>query len=167
MTMNTAHTVATPSEETTGEGWLLAHINAEVDWSNPFKQEEFGLLQAWVADATMQPIDNITVDMGTDGGRLYNKLRIQAKEERRDEIQQEIGLIRYTKYSHLNREKGNALAALDYARQAHKGRASFQQTGPTGAVFYASTETRLARALDAHARFRKRVRYSLSKTTYR
>ena len=30
--------------------WLLVHINENVDWDNPFKQEEFAKLKAFVAE---------------------------------------------------------------------------------------------------------------------
>ncbi len=147
--------------------WLLEHINENVDWSNPFKQEEFAKLRSWVADATMQPIDYVTVNGSTDGGRLYTKLRVQAKEERAKEVYADIQLLRFESYGHLNNSRGTALAALEYAKRQHAERQSYKETGPTGAVFYGSSPERVKRALEGHSSYRKRVRVSLNKTTFR
>ncbi len=166
MTMNTLKMELTTSEIEQVD-WLLEHINENVDWSNPFKQEEFGKLRSWVADATMQPVDYVTVDGNTDGGRLYAKLRVQAKEERAKEVYADIQLLRFDKYAHLNNARGTALAALEYAKTQHADRQSFSAEGPTGAVFYGSSPERVKRALEGHNSYRKRVRVSLNKTTFR
>lgn len=147
--------------------WLLEHINEHVDWSNPFKQEEFTKLRTWVADATMQPVDYVTVDGNTDGGRLYTKLRVQAKEERAKEVYADIQLLRFSEYGYLNNARGTALAALAYAKTQHKDRQSFSGTGPTGATFYGSSPERVKRAMEGHDYYRKRVRVSLNKTSFR
>lgn len=147
--------------------WLLLHINEHVDWSNPFHDEEFQKLKAFVADATMQPIDCVTVDTNTDGGRLFNKLRILAKEERLKNITADIQFIRIEKYPNLSLARGTELAALDYAKQVHKGRQQYSKVGYGGALFVCSTPDRVERALDGHAKFRKRVRVSLTKATFR
>jgi len=147
--------------------WLLEYINEHVDWTNPFKQEEFAKLRSWVADATMQPEDYVTVNGTTDGGRLYAKLRIQAKEERSKEVYADIQLLRFSDYGHLNNARGTALAALEYAKKQHEDRQEYSSVGPTGAVFYGSSPERVKRALEGHKTFRKRVRVSLNKTTYR
>lgn len=146
--------------------WLLAYINENVDWTNPFRDEEFQKLKAYVADATMQPVDCVTVDKDTDGGRLYHKLRIMAKEERLDSIVADIQFIRIDKYPHLSKARGTELAALDYAKSVHADRPRFTKVGYGGAVFTSSTPERTDRALDAHANYRKRVRVSLNKVTF-
>jgi hypothetical protein len=147
--------------------WLLVHINENVDWSNPFRDEEFNKLKSYVADATMQPLDCVTVDKDTDGGRLYNKLRILAKEERLDSISADIQFIRIDKYPHLSKTRGTELAALDYAKQVHADRPRVVKEGFGGAVFTCSTPDRVDRALEAHANYRKRVRVSMNKVTFR
>lgn len=146
--------------------YLLVHITDNVDWENPFKQEEFAKLRAWVAEATMQPLDCVTVDQNTDGGRLYNKLRIAAREERRDEIQQEIGLIQYEKYNHLDKNKGRALATLDFAKLQHADRANYVGVGYGGAKFIGSSQEKVEHAIACHNKYRKRIRVSLSKTRF-
>ena len=147
--------------------WLLVHINENVDWSNPFRDEEFQKLKAYVADATMQPIDCVTVDKDTDGGRLFNKLRIMAKEERLDSIVADIQFVRIEKFAHLSKARGTELAALDYAKSVHAKRPRYTKVGYGGAVFTSSSTDRVDRALEAHANYRKRVRTSLTKATFR
>lgn len=157
-----------PTDATSSElDWLLVHINDNVDWLNPFKQEEFAKLRSWVAEATMQPPDCVTVDPETDGGRLYNKLRIAAKEERSKEVQADIAIIQFEKFKHLPVDRARALATLEYAKRQHADRASYSTVGPTGAVFYGSSPERVQRALDAHNVYRKRIRVSLTKATFR
>lgn len=146
--------------------WLLVHINENVDWDNPFRQEEFAKLKAFVAEATMQPLDCVTVDGNTDGGRLYSKLRIAAREERHQEVQQEIGLIQFDKYRHLDKNKGRALATLDFAKQQHEGRDTHAAVGYGGAVFYGSSEEKVKHAIACHNKYRTRIRVSLSKTSF-
>jgi hypothetical protein len=168
MTMNTQRMERTTFEpEIEVVDWLLVHINENVDWSNPFRDEEFQKLKGYVADATMQPIDCVTVDKDTDGGRLYNKLRIMAKEERLDSIVADIQFIRIDKYPHLSKARGTELAALDYAKQVHANRGRVTREGYGGAMFTCSTGDRVDRALEAHANYRKRVRVSLNKVTFR
>ena len=147
--------------------WLLVHINDNVDWNNPFRQEEFLKLKEFVADATMQPIDCVTVDTKTDGGRLYNKLRILAKEERLKEIETDIQLIRHDKYRLLDKHRGTALAALEYAKGVHADRPKFGAEGYLGAKFTCSSPERLENALEQHKKFRTRVRISMNKVSYR
>ena len=154
-------------EPTTSElDWLLVHITENVDWENPFKQEEFAKLKQFVADATMQPMDCVTVDGKTDGGRLYNKLRIAAREERSAEVQQEIGLIQFDKYRHLDKSKGRALATLDFAKAQHEGRDKFAGVGYGNAIFYGSSPEKVEHAIACHNKYRKRIRVSLSKNSY-
>ena len=147
--------------------WLLVHINENVDWSNPFRNEEFNKLTSVVAEATMQPIDCVTVDKNTDGGRLFHKLRVMAKEERLEDITADIQFLRLEKYPHLSSSRGTELAALDYAKNLHAARPSYSQVGYGGAVFTCSTPVRVERALEGHANYRKRVRVSLNKATFR
>jgi len=146
--------------------WLLAHINENVDWSNPFRDEEFQKLKAFVADATMQPLDCVTVDKDTDGGRLFNKLRILAKEERLDSIGADIQFIRIEKYPHLSKVRGTELASLDYVKKVHSNRPACSQVGYGGAVFTCSSQDRVERAIDAHMNYRKRIRVSLNKVSF-
>jgi hypothetical protein len=147
--------------------WLLVHINDKVDWNNPFRQEEFLKLKEFVADSTMQPLDCVTVSTNTDGGRLFNKLRILAKEERLKEVETDIQLIRFDKYKNLNKAKGTALAALDYAKSVHANRPKVVGVGYLGAVFTCSSQERLDNALEQHKKFRTRVRVSLNKVSYK
>ena len=158
-------TEPTISEETVD--WLLVHINENVDWSNPFRDEEFNKLKDFVADATMQPSDCVTVDKNTDGGRLFHKLRVMAKEERLESISADIQFIRIDKYPHLSHSRGTELAALVYAKKVHAARPSYSEIGYGGAVFTCSTPARVEHALDGHANYRKRVRVSLNKATFR
>lgn len=146
--------------------WLLAHINENVDWSNPFRDEEFQKLKAFVADATMQPLDCVTVDKDTDGGRLFNKLRILAKEERLDSIGADIQFIRIEKYPHLSKVKGTELASLDYVKSVHASRPAYSQVGYGGAVFTCSSKDRVERAIEAHMNYRKRIRISFNKVSF-
>lgn len=163
--MNMLKTEPTISEPTVD--WLLVHINENVDWSNPFRDEEFNKLKEFVADATMQPPDCITVNKNTDGGRLFHKLRVMAKEERLESISADIQFIRIDKYPHLSQSRGTELAALTYAKQVHAARASYSEAGYGGAVFTCSTPERVQHALEGHMNYRKRVRVSLNKATFR
>lgn len=147
--------------------WLLDYINENVDWNNPFHDEEFNKLKEFVADSTVQPIDCVTVDTNTDGGRLFNKLRILAKEERLKNITADIQFIRIDIFSHLSIQRGTELAALEYVKQVHRDRNIYTQVGYGGAVFSCSTPDRVERALEGHAKYRKRIRVSLNKTTFR
>lgn len=162
--MNMQSTEPTTSEAT---DWLLDYINKNVDWSNPFHDEEFNKLKAFVADSTMQPIDCVTVDTNTDGGRLFNKLRILAKEERLKNITADIQFIRIDKFPHLSVHRGTELAALEYAKQVHANRNIYTRVGYGGAVFSCSTPDRVERALEGHEKYRKRIRVSLNKATFR
>ncbi len=146
--------------------WLLVHINEHVDWSNPFRDEEYQKLKEYVADATMQPLDCVTVDKDTDGGRLYNKLRILAKEERLESISADIQFVRIEKYPHLSKIRGTELAALDYAKGVHAERPSYTKAGYGGAMFTCSSPDRVERAIDSHLNYRKRIRVSLNKVSF-
>jgi hypothetical protein len=154
-------------ELTTSEvDWLLVHITTKVDWDNPFKQEEFAKLKAFIAEATLQPLDCVTVNQNTDGGRMFNKLRIAARDERRAEVQVEIGLIQFEKYRHLDKNKARALATLDFAKAQHAGRDNYVGIGYGKAVFYGSSPEKVEHAIACHNKYRTRIRVSLSKNSY-
>lgn len=162
MTMNTL----TMEPITSELDWLLIYINEHVDWKNPFRNEEFNKLKAYVAEATMQPLDCVTVPKDTDGGKLYHKLRHMAKEERLDSIVADIQFIRIERFGNLSKERGTELAALVYAKQVHNERPVYAKTGPGGATFICSSPNRLDRALEQYDQFRKKIRTSLNKVTY-
>lgn len=158
-TTNTEHTTSEPD-------WLLDYINENVDWSNPFRNEEFNKLKDYVADATYQPRDCVTVSKGTDGGKLYHKLKHMAKQERLDSIVADIQFIRLERFPYLSKDRGTELAALEYAKQVHKERPVYSRLGYGGATFICSSPERLDHAITQYDYFRKKVRMNLNKTTY-
>ena len=120
--MNTYNMDATPSkEEALIRDWLAEHIEENVDFNADSRNEEYLKLRDFVADATMTPVEMVTVDKNTQGGKLYFKLKVMARDERARARMVDIQLLELN-YQNMTKERANAHAALEYAKNIMEGR---------------------------------------------
>ncbi len=161
--MNTLMTDATPSkEEAQIRDWLAEHIQEDVDFNADSRNEEFLKLRAFVADATCTPPELVTVDKNTEGGKLYFKLKVMARDERAKLRMVDIKLLQFEQFSHMNASRGNAHAALAYAKQIMANRPKVVVTRRDGAKFTCSTELKAVAAVQKNAFYNKYQKASLN-----
>ena len=151
------HLDATTSktEEALIQDWLKDYIEAEVDFNAMSRNDEYLKARDYVADALCQPVELLEVPRTTDGGKLFHKLKVMAREERAKERAVDIELIRIDKYKYRDRYRGNALAALDYAKQVMADRPKFTVVRKDGAKFTCCSELKAIAAIEKNAKFNR------------
>jgi hypothetical protein len=162
--MNTLSTDATPSnEEALMRDWLADYIHENVDFNASSRNEEYLKLRDYVADATASPVEMVTVDKMTEGGKLYFKLKVMARDERAKSRMEDIKLIEFEHYSHMEKVRANAHAALHYAKQIHADRPKVTVMRKDGCKFTCSSEFKAITAIQKNAYYN---RYQKSNLNY-
>ena len=160
--MNTLSTDATPSnEEALMRDWLAEHIHENVDFDAPSRNEEYLKLRDFVADATCSPVELVSVDKNTEGGKLYFKLKVMARDERAKARMTDIKLLELN-YSHLNKQRANAFAALDYAKAVMADRPKVTVRRKDGCEFTCSSELKCIAAIQKNAYYNRYQRATLN-----
>lgn len=102
--------------------WLFEYLTTEVDWDAVSYNDEYLKARTYVAESFMTPESFVYVPKNTEGGKLYHKLRLLAKEERAKEREYQISVLHMEQYANMDLTKGRAMAALHYAKQVNAGR---------------------------------------------
>lgn len=153
---------ATPSnEEALIQDWLADHIHESVDFNADSRNEEYLKLRDFVADATCSPVELVQVDKNTEGGKLYFKLKVMAREERAKERMVEIKLLELD-FPNMTKERANANAALKYAKQVMVDRPKVTVTRKDGAQFTCCSELKAVEAVRKNAQYNKYRRAHLN-----
>ena len=161
--MNTLSTDATPSnEEALMRDWLADYIHENVDFNAASRNEEYLKLRDYVADATCSPVEMVSVDKTTEGGKLFFKLKVMARDERAKDRMVDIKLIELEKYSHMEKMRANAHAALDYAKSVMADRPQVTVIRKDGCKFTCSSEFKAITAIQKNAYYNRYQKASLN-----
>jgi hypothetical protein len=116
MTENTSSLGATSFDEEDDFSWLLEYLETEVDWDGRYN-DEYLKARDYAAESLMCPTSMLHIPKNTPGGAMYHKLRIAAKEEREKEREYQIAIIHQEEFSNMDLARGQAMAALTYAKR--------------------------------------------------
>lgn len=159
---NTSNMDATPSnEEALIRDWLAEHIHENVDFNADSRNEEFLKLRDFVADATCSPVEMVQVDKMTEGGKLYFKLKVMARDERAAARAVDIKLLELN-YPNMTKERANAHAALEYAKAVMVDRPKVTAVRKDGAQFTCCSELKAIEAIRKNSRYNRYQRDHLN-----
>ena len=145
----------TVSEDTQLIDWLEEYMTNEVDFNAVSRNDEYLSVRKHVAESMMQPVELVDVPRNTQGGKLYYKLKVMARDERAKDRQADIEFIRMDHFGRLNKVRGNAHATLAYAKQLMAQRPKFTVTRQDGAQFTCSTELKALAAVEKNRKFNR------------
>lgn len=159
MTVNTSSLASTSFDDEDDLSWLFEYLTNEIDWDALSYNDEYLKARAYVAESFMTPESLVYVPKNTEAGRLYNKLRLLAKEERYKDREYQIAVLHMEKYPNHDLTKGRALAALEYAKAVNADRAQYT-VDIRGGYITTNCPTKTAAAAEQLKRGRKYgVRY--------
>jgi len=142
--------------------WLADYIHENVDFNASSRNEEYLKLRDFVADATCSPVELVNVDKNTQGGKLYFKMKVMARDERAKARMVDIKLLELN-YSHMNKQRANAYAALDYAKAVMADRPQVTVMRKDGCKFTCCSEFKAITAIQKNAYYN---RYQKSNLNY-
>jgi len=145
----------TVSEDTQLIDWLEDYMTNEVDFGALSRNEEYLKAREHVAESLMQPTELLDVPRNTQGGKMFYKLKVMARDERAKERQADIEFLRMDNFGNMNKVRGNAHATLSYAKGLMANRPKFTVTRQDGAQFTCSTELKALAAVEKNRRFNR------------
>ena len=143
------------AEEAQIQDWLKDYIEKNINFDAHSRNDEYLKLRDYVADALMMPVEMVEVPKTTDGGKLYFKLKVMAREERAKDRHADIEFIRMERYPGKDKVRGNALAALDYAKAIMADRPKVTVRRKDGAKFTCCSEAKAMAAIEKNAKYNR------------
>jgi hypothetical protein len=145
----------TVSEDAQLIDWLEDYMTNDVDFGAPSRNEEYLKAREHIAESLMQPTELLDVPRNTQGGKMFYKLKVMARDERAKERQADIEFLRLDDFGKMNKARGNAHATLSYAKGLMANRPKFTVTRQDGAQFTCSTELKALAAVEKNRRFNR------------